>query len=104
MAKHKHPAKMVVKEETAKAGKAPFGTDDSLVVGKSRNPGRVICQDELGFYETDERHVNSGLADPHRCGTETWGFPGSRLTDKQAEELEDYPVRCDATEDASAAE
>jgi len=84
--KHQHPTKKV-DTKVYWQGTTPFGTDKSLVVGESANTGKVICKDEGGYYETEQKCVNSGLADPHRRGTGTWGYPDSRLTEDQAKAL-----------------
>jgi len=53
--------------------KTYFGSDSSMVVqdddilkGLNLTDGQVVCKDDVGYYLTSTKHIDSGLADPNR--------------------------------------
>ncbi len=59
----KRYAPVAVKEKYPYPSK--FGSHKSMVVGLGEQV-IVVCQDELGEYETDKWRLDNGLADPNR--------------------------------------
>jgi hypothetical protein len=54
-----------------------FGSHSSMIdeekTGELNDGQRVVLEDEHGYYTTDRKRLDSGLADPSRC-------KGDRLT------------------------
>jgi hypothetical protein len=53
--------------------KTYFGSDSSMVVqdddiikGLNLTKEQVVCKDDVGYYITTTKHLDSGLADPNR--------------------------------------
>ena len=59
---------------TSVTTKTFFGSDSSMVVsnddemlkGITLASDQVVCKDDKGYYITNSKHVDSGLADPNR--------------------------------------
>ena len=69
---------MAKRHETGKKITTPswFGSHSSMVVDHTKletedkniklSEGKVVCQDDLGYYITEKDRLDNGLADPNR--------------------------------------
>ena len=40
--------------------------DDDIIKGLNLTKEQVVCKDDVGYYITTTKHLDSGLADPNR--------------------------------------
>jgi len=51
-----------VKEKDKYPYPSRYGSHESMIVAT----GIIVCEDEFGEYDTEEKYIDSGLADPNR--------------------------------------
>jgi hypothetical protein len=66
-------AKKIVEKEVEKGTynyPSRFGSHAAMIdkdrTEKLKNPDLVVCKDEFGFYTTEKKKLDSGVADPNR--------------------------------------